>query len=913
MVEIRAEERRAVLGGFLTLLCVMCGHALVETARDALFLASIPPQRLPLVYLAIAGLALLVNRGYERVMRRFCHRSFLFTNLLLVTASALAFWWLIGLGDTIWIYALYVWSGVATMLVVVRLWTSLADRFTPTQAKRLFVPIGAGSVSGAILGSAIARFLTAGGETRPLLLAAAAAYFVGALVAAGSTQPRADDAEEVEAESAPRSDLRAILRQPYIVRLLVWVVVATATFAVADFLFKWVVAQRVAPERLGSFFANCYLVFHLLSLLLQVTLVTWLVRSLGLHRVVGLPALLLALAGMATLGLALAAPAALLAGAIAIKGVDGALRHSMHRTATEILYVPLSREVRNRSKALLDVAGQRGGQAFGSLLILALVATPWPTQSLLILLLALCAGWIGLAYSLRSHYLDLFRHTLDQRSFETSIEFPSLDLASLESLIETLNSSEDGRVLAALELLAEQERTRLIPVLILYHPSTDIVVRALDLFAAVERRDVLPVTRRLLTHGEPRIRAAALRTLNVIDQEGDLPIAQFLDDESPTVRATALITLIASDWMEPQEATHALNAFANSADVEERLALAEAIAQRPLLIFLPTLERLSQDADEEIGSATARALSKLGDPAGLTILLPMLAQRRLRGPARDAILALRPSVVPQLAAALADPDTPIDIRRHLPRTMMRFAPEEVSHPLLTQLTQVHDGVLRYKIIRALETLRSRVPSLALDRRELERAIERTLGGTFRLVDWQLQLERGMRDMPYPPSPVAELLAQTLRHKRRHAIERLFRLLGLLYPGEDFRRMHEGLRSLSPKRRSSSLELLEATLRSPLRESVLALVDDRPDQSRVLAGSAHHEPIRGDYSDLLRALLAEGGMALQSLAAYQIGELRISALREDLAALSESANPYVRVVVQRSLARVDGRRRGVVHE
>jgi hypothetical protein len=81
----------------------------------------------------------------------------------------------------------------------------------------------------------------------------------------------------------------------------------------------------------------------------------------------------------------------------------------------------------------------------------------------------------------------------------------------------------------------------------------------------------------------------------------------------------------------------------------------------------------------------------------------------------------------------------------------------------------------------------------------------------------------------------------------------------------------------------------------------------------MAGAPHHPPMRGDYAELLRALLHDGGMALRSLAAYHVGELRLTSLREELAALSDNPNPYVRMVVQRSLARLDARRHGVVNE
>jgi hypothetical protein len=58
--QVRPEERPAVRDAFLLLFGFTCGHLLLETARDALFLARLPAHRLPWVYLAIAVLALVL-------------------------------------------------------------------------------------------------------------------------------------------------------------------------------------------------------------------------------------------------------------------------------------------------------------------------------------------------------------------------------------------------------------------------------------------------------------------------------------------------------------------------------------------------------------------------------------------------------------------------------------------------------------------------------------------------------------------------------------------------------------------------------------------------------------------------------------------------------------------------------------
>src|SRR5256712_10490270 len=67
--DIRPEERPGVTAAFLTLFGILAGHTLLETARDALFLARLPPSQLPWVYLAMAVVAVGLTLGPGRGAR----------------------------------------------------------------------------------------------------------------------------------------------------------------------------------------------------------------------------------------------------------------------------------------------------------------------------------------------------------------------------------------------------------------------------------------------------------------------------------------------------------------------------------------------------------------------------------------------------------------------------------------------------------------------------------------------------------------------------------------------------------------------------------------------------------------------------------------------------------------------------
>jgi len=69
LLAVRPEERRGTVAAFLTIFGTLAAHTLLETARDALFLARLPASRLAIVYLLIALVAVGVapHRARDQV------------------------------------------------------------------------------------------------------------------------------------------------------------------------------------------------------------------------------------------------------------------------------------------------------------------------------------------------------------------------------------------------------------------------------------------------------------------------------------------------------------------------------------------------------------------------------------------------------------------------------------------------------------------------------------------------------------------------------------------------------------------------------------------------------------------------------------------------------------------------------
>lgn len=846
------------------------------------------------MYLAIAVTAAFLAR--PRPHQRRVGRHLLGWWLVAAAGVDVAFWF-VGTADHPWIaYLLYVWSGVFGTLTLMWFWLLLGELFTVTEAKRLYGVIGAGSVLGAVVGSAIASGLAHLLPTRFMLLGAAGLLLLTAAVpvlvirrpsdrvgppAYGPAPPRRSRAAT---RGGTLTSARAVNHDPYVRRLALFVVVSTVALSLVDYVFKATVASEVPKADLASWLANFYLVLNAIALVAQVFLTGAVMRRLGVHRAVLFLPLLIAGGGV---GVLLGGG---FVGALLLKGADGGLRYSLHRTSTELLYLPIPERLRRRTKAFIDVLLQRSAQAVASVLILAMIAVGAGVHALAIAIIALTALWLGVALALRTHYLDMFRATLRTGSLSTRPELRELDLNSLEVLIRALNH-DDREVLAAMELLAREGRANLIPALILYHPSDEVVLSALEHFAKAGVAEFVPVADRVLADGRSdAVRAAALRARQRTSPD-PAQLRRYLDDASPLVRITALAGLLADGGLADDERDEALARLRTVEGAAEKIAALTAIETLPLPAFEPIVLALAETEEREVLSAAADAMGALGTPGVRPALVAMLGRQAVRLCARAAIVRHGEAALETLREALWDETLPIGVRVHVPRTISRFRTQEAADVLLGRLLHERKGAVTFKILRGLGGLAAENAAIHLDHDVLREATRRELALAFELLHWQLVLERGAGADPARDTTGHELLTTLVRDKLAHAVERIFRLLGLHHRDEDFESIYRSTRSSSRSLRATGRELLEHVVEPELRDAVVALVSDDPIAERLAAGAAFYEARDLGYDELIGVMVRGESESLATIAAYHAGELALPDIPAPLSSpLGDSAAP-----------------------
>jgi AAA family ATP:ADP antiporter len=875
---IRPNEQRDVWTAFVTLFGVIGSLTVLETARDALFLSRIPATQLPWMYIALAVLSLLAAKLNAR-LSRFGGRVALSMTVAASAAVTISLAHFLRHVGHAGVYAIYIWSSLSTAMVIVRFWMLVSSRFTILQAKRLYGLIGAGSVVGAIAGSAVARTLAATTGPRHLVMLAGFGFAATALLPLLFTRDATQEVQDRgESIGALKGGAGYLARQPYALRLVLAMTISTACVTIGDYLFKSTAAAAIPRAELGAWFATVYLFLNVGSLFAQLVLAGWLTRRVSVPSVfMVLPALML----LGGLGMLVTAG---IASALVIKGGDGVLRYSLHKTSSEMLYLPFTDAARQRVKAVIDVVGQRGGQAAASILVLAISAAGGSTRTTSIAIAVLALLWIASAVSLRPGYLGLFRGRLGRPRFEHLSAFPELDLASLETLLAALDSKHDGEVLAALDALEREGKVRLIPALILHHPAEAVVVRALRIFIRAHRASVVPVVDRLLDHASPRVRGAALTARSVFDRDAQPLLLRASVDESPEVRATITVNLIASGDIYGDDARDRLRAILRDGAVHTKVALAEAIAGHGATDFTEPLIALARDPAVEVRRAAAKAMAALHDPRYVSVAIDLLADENTRPLAKEILIPLGAPALQALVGALRDPARAPTSRWRLAQLVSSFEASSAARALSTLLTREDDGAVRFQIIRGLEGLVRRHPDIRLDAAVLDDAIDATVRRAYRYHARRAVLERGAAQDPMRKTPGGELLIRVLDDKACNATDRLFRLLGLAHPMEDFFQIYRGIVSGRRDAREGAMELVANVLREPLRSAVIGLVEDVSLEERLDAGGPYRSRVAARYEDLLDELLESTSESVRSVAVFHVGELRLTRFAHHIEAM-----------------------------
>jgi hypothetical protein len=144
----------------------------------------------------------------------------------------------------------------------------------------------------------------------------------------------------------------------------------------------------------------------------------------------------------------------------------------------------------------------------------------------------------------------------------------------------------------------------------------------------------------------------------------------------------------------------------------------------------------------------------------------------------------------------------------------------------------------------------------------------------------------------------------LKEAMDQELERIFRLMALLFPTHDLHSVYVGLRSADPVIYDHALDFLDHVLRPSMRSLVLPLLDNTVTTAeRVARADRLVGTTVETREEAVAVLLSSEDPWLRSCAAYAIGALGLKELEPRLRAWADAADPLLRETVRQAQRRL----------
>ena len=886
VVEVRPDERATTILMFTYSFLAMTTYNIVQPVTRAAFIADFGAGNIPYVLLAAGPAVGLLMHAYGRVDATL-PKQWALPLLQVGLAAVLAAFWLLFQTGSRWVSAgFYLFGLLLGALLVSQFWTLAHEIYDPRQARRLFGFIGAGFGLGGMAGAGLVIAGPAGRDALLLFSAGSLLATTGLVVAIARRERRVHDpAVNLDAEHTETPGIIAALRligaSPSLRQIAALIGLAALGGVVVDQQLNMAAEQFRGGDEAAvtSFLASVRLVVSASQFVLQIAFVKQIYRLLGLGF-----ALLMLPVGLAATALPILVSGALLAPAVATV-VDRSIRYSVDRTTREMLFLPVPSSLKRRAKPFLDVTVDRLARGIGAVLMLVLIqpwglGLGWPQLSIVVL--AMVGAWLVLAARAKDRYVLAIRDGLESQAVDVRA-VDVADLTTVEALLEELAHPEERRVLHAINVLESLDKQHLVTPLLLHHTAPTVRARALTMLGG-SRPEVLrrwePMVTRLVNDSDADVRAHAIVQLARLRGEDAASLAHsLLTAHSPRAAVSAAVVLASTGRVEDAAVAETtlttLAADGSDAAAPVRRDVATAIRQLDSRSCRQLLIPLLQDTDPRVAEEAMRSVRAFRpfDPLYVPTLTSLLGDRRLKGGARDVLVAYGEPVVEFLGYALGDLDEDVWVRRHVPATLARI-PVQQSMDLLVGHLDDQDGFLRYKVVAAMNHLHRVGPELAFSNDRVEAVV---LTETRRFFA-HITLRQALVDAE--PVYSDTLLSRVLGEKTARAVDRVYRLLALLHPWRDIESVRWTIER-NASARGQAFEYLDNVLSQRVRRVVLPMMEDLPGPERARRGHELLGTRARDLEETLLALINDGDEIVAAAAIDLVGAQRLWNLADDV--------------------------------
>ncbi|HAI41602.1 MAG TPA: hypothetical protein DCM40_27565, partial [Maribacter sp.] len=637
--------------------------------------------------------------------------------------------------------------------------------------------------------------------------------------------------------------LKLILKSKHLTYIASIVAVSVVVAKLVDYLFSdFASSSFTDADELTAFFAFWFSTFNLLSLIIQLFFTHRIVGIWG----VGFSLLLLPIGIFGGSILFLMLPE--LSAVVVIKAMDGILKQSIHKSASELLTLPLPFELKNKTKSFIDVVVDSLATGIaGCLLIFVVRGLDLPSFYIGILIIALVCLWLYFIYKVRIEYYKTFRNNLEvlTDSYKKTKKVTDTKVSVVAGMRTVFKKGTEEQILFMLDKLMEINDKRFADdvELLLEHPSNKVKLSAIQNLYFLNSKSMTAEVSELLKIDDRELTIATLAyILSFAHKDKSFIFDAYLEHSNERIATAALYCLaraaknnysLKQRYSLLDRISLALKTIASDQkDLPYVASVIEILGVANLPIFHNRLVAFLQHENEEIVKTTIKAIGTATDLEMVQHIIPFLAEKAFRPTVLEAFNVYGQQILPILKNHVAERRQPLSVLRFIPAAMQAFYSKEAVHQLLGILNH-EDLTVRLEVVRALSAIRATHPQLKFNKYKVVSVIfdecklhHQTLSAMHtQIIISYRNRNKSKKEIGDAERDARTSLLELLERRLDSGLERIFKLLGLRYQQKDVAIAYEGLLSQKQEAQHNAIEFLDNLLTGELKRRLLPIIEE----------------------------------------------------------------------------------------
>jgi ATP:ADP antiporter, AAA family len=417
--DVHAGEGITALLLALNVFLILMAYYVLKPVREALILGEGSAELKTYMSAGQVVLLAFIVPYYGRLVARFA-RMRLINVVTVFFMSCLLLFYVLAQFDVPLAIVFFLWIGIFNLMIVAQFWSFANDVYSKEEGERLFIIVGFGASLGAVFGARAADRLIEPLGIYQLMLVGAAILVLQLLITnhidrRESGRRAKTPAPTIGAKAAAPNAFAMVFRTRYLLLMAIMLMLLNWVNTTGEYILGSVVKETAAhmvsagqahgltePQLIGDFYSKYFSLVNILGLVLQLFVVSRVVKYLGVPWAI----MILPIISLSAYNILVFYPALL--AVLAAKVAENSTDYSLNNTVRNMLFLPCTYEQKFSAKQAIDSFFVRMGDVLSALLVFVGTAVfPLKPRGFAAVNAAIVVAWLLLAWRVGHYYQRL--------------------------------------------------------------------------------------------------------------------------------------------------------------------------------------------------------------------------------------------------------------------------------------------------------------------------------------------------------------------------------------------------------------------------------------------------------------------------------------------------------------------------